>query len=316
MKISYFLLTGFLLIAQSNGYGQSSLKSYQDTPTPAEIALHNAPYVILQNEIERNLCRNDWEIDTRQKNGDYVAPFLILKGSPEEDVILRGSSVHHFTPVDRGTAGTVQLKNTSPLYSANNDSMLAQSAILQAQYSLGLQLFSKAAKNHYKYTAEDSAVMKKMKIKSDKAAIEMDRLSNARKWATIKMELNSNWSEVEKGRVYYLDGGMDFDVGKKLPTIEGAAYATLFMLKPWKNDPDTLCEAEVYIGNWHAQPDLMKRTAFHFVHNDKNPWTDKQHSGKPFLENMKITIQGENYNKVMKVVHSINWTKLEALVKE
>ncbi len=315
MKIIDFLLTGFLLIAQSNAYSQHPVKLWQDTPTPAEMALHNQPYIILQKEIEENLCNNDWEIDSRDKNGDDVAPFLILKGDPGDDVIARGTSVHNFIPVDRGIACTVQLKSSSPLYTANNDSMRSQSGIWQAQYNLANQLFEKAAKNNYKYTSEDSAVMKKMKIASDNATLEMARLSKARKLATIAMQLNSSWTEPQKGRQYYLDGGTDFDAGKKLPPVKGAAYATLFTKKPWKNDPDTLCEATVYIGNWPVQTDIKKRFAFHFVHTDKTPWTDKQHSGQPFLENMKIIITAESYEKVMKVIDSIEWTKLEALVK-
>lgn len=310
-----FLLSVMLTVWCCNVSAQP-MRSYQDTPTPVEMAVHNQPYIILQREIENNLCDKNWGIDTLDKNGNYVAPFLILKGDPNDDVILRGSTVHFFIPVNRGTECTVQLKNTSPLYKANSDSMLAQTEISKSQFGIASQLFAKAAKNNYKYTHEDSVVMDKMKIVSDKVNKEMDHLSNALKLATIGLVLNSHWTEPQMGRQYYLDGGTNFDGGKLLPTIEGASFATLFWEDPWKLDPDILWEATIYIGKWPVITDLKKRFAFHFMHIDKTPWTDKQHSGKPVIENMKIIIMAEDHGRLLKVIHSIDWTKLNALVKE
>jgi hypothetical protein len=158
--------------------------------------------------------------------------------------------------------------------------------------------------------------MKKIKIASDKANSEMAHLANNRQLAVIRMDLNSKWTEPQLGRQYYLDGGINFDAGKRLSTVDGVAYVTLFMNKPWELDPDTLCEVTIYIGPWPVIPDLKKRFPFHFVHTDKAAWIDKQHSGKPFLENMKIIIQAQNYTRLMNVVNSIDWTRLEALLKE
>lgn len=294
-------------------------KYYLDTPTPEEMAMFNKPYIILLNDIEKKLCNDDWGIDSSDSHVGYKAHFHLLKGDPDEEVIERGTTIHNYSPNDLynlRTKCTVQLKQSSPLFKANNDSMLAQSKITQKQYATGMELYAKAAKNNFKYTAADSTVMKKSKAASDKANSEMAHLANNRQLAVIRMDLNSKWTEPQLGRQYYLDGGTDFDAGKRLPTVDGAAYVTLFMKNPWELDPDTLCEVTIYIGHWPVIPDLKKRFAFHFVHTDKNPWTDKQHSGKPFLENMKINITAENYTRLMDVVHSIDWTKLEALVKK
>lgn len=308
MKKQIILLLSIILNTYYSNIVAQPRKEWQDTPTPAEIAVHNQPYLILQKEIENKLCDNDWAINTKYQ-------FLILKGGPDEDVILRGTTVHYFTPVDRGIMCEVDMKYGSSIYTANANSFNALMKIKVAQINKSLQILAKAQKNNLKYTAEDSAVMDKIKIVNDKADLEMARLLDERKLAIIKMLLNSSWTEPQKGRQYYLDGGIDFYAGKKLPHLEGVGYATLFMEKPWKDNPDTLCEATIYIGNWPAQTDLKRRFAFHFVHIDKTPWTDKQHSGQPFLENMKIIITGESYESVMKVIHSIDWTKLNALVK-
>lgn len=258
-------------------------KEWQDTPAPAEIAVHNQPYIVLQNQIEKNLCNNDWEINTNDSRRNNVAPFLILKGDPGENVILRGTTVHYFSPVDRGVSCEIDMKPGSAIYIANIDSFNAQMKILGTGF-----------------------------MASNNANIEMARLQDERKLAEVKLQLNFDYTEDITDANY----NNNFYTGSKLSVVPaGIQMATLFKEDFAKTSKDTLYYAVLYIGDWPITTSIKKREFFHFVNYSKEPWIDKQHSGTPVLENMKITIKTSNYEKLMKVINSIDWTKLNALVK-
>jgi hypothetical protein len=277
MKKQIILILFILLNAWCSNISAQPKKEWQDTPTPAEIAVHNQPYIILQNEIENKLCDKDWEINSKYQ-------FLVLKGGDNEDVILRGTTVHYFTPVDRGVLCEIDMKYGSAKYKANTDSFNAQMKML----GKGLAV-------------------------SANANLEMAQLQDERQLATIKLQLNSEYTDdlTDANNDYH------FYIGAELSTVPaGIQMATLFKKDNAKASKDTLYYAVLYIGDWTKSSSVKKREFFHFVHYTKEPWTDKQHSGTPFLENMKITIQTYSYEKLMKVINGIDWTKLKALIKK
>lgn len=53
-----------------------------------------------------------------------------------------------------------------------------------------------------------------------------------------------------------------------------------------------------------------------FKYSTKSSWKDKSHSGAPIVENISIWISSYHYNNLMKVLHTIDWTGLDSIVKK
>ena len=111
---------------------------------------------------------------------------------------------------------------------------------------------------------------------------------NKMEFANIGLSLNETYTDELEGKI--------------LPKIPGIQQAALYKQRP--DDYVTVYIARLYIGYWpKLSPGKMMNYQF------------KKHSGQPVIENMKITISTFDYNQMMKVLHSIDWTKLEKLVK-
>lgn len=108
----------------------------------------------------------------------------------------------------------------------------------------------------------------------------------------------------------------DFPTQKvvQLHNIPGIAQAILYYQYPVEDDPDTTYKALLYIGNFpkYSGEDIV----VNFKYKTNYYWKDKQHSGPPVIENMSIWIESHHYNNIMKVIHSIDWTGLKAMIKE
>jgi len=287
-----YLICLLLLLLGDSAHGQQAQKSRYipksdtDTPTQPEIAVYDASYITLQKEIEDKICDNDWEITPRQYDGSInKGRFFILRDHLPKDVVLRGSEVHRFMPISyaEDVYCTVVLKAKSPLNAAIDDSIQKEELLFGRALASG-----------------DGSGL-------DSISLKEDHLRTEKEYGTIQLELNEDWVAV---KATYPDSVLP------MPHVDGVANALLFEHKVEEKgvNPDILYDVRICIGNWSTRPDANGSVTFHFVHMDSQPWIDKQHSGKPVIENMVVNISGENYERVMKIVRTINWTKLSALV--
>jgi hypothetical protein len=287
------LLCLFLIEPGKNAFSQW----YLDTPTPAEMQAHDQPYIILQNEIQQKLCNSDWSIDNNS--------FSIFKDNPDSREVVRGKNIYYFDLSRWEGDCEIRLKQTSPLYKAIIDSLKKVNARLDSNIHTGLTLqeaTADAMKNGGKIPAKDQAILDKKGIIQKKCMKDMALLGNAQQFAQFSLSINENWTDEKKG-----------DAIKPL-LLPGVQQAVLSIGFPNENQPDTTYQATLYIGNW-PKPDMHKMLPFHFKYNTSYGWADKQHSGPPVIENFKIFVQSYHYNWLMKSLNSIDWTKLDKLIK-
>ena len=289
-ELVYFIC--LLLLLGDSAHGQQAQKSRyipksdSDTPTQPEIAVYDAPYITLQKEIEDKICDKDWEITPRQYDGSInKGRFFILRDHLPKDVVLRGSAVHRFMPISYhdDVYCTVVLKAQSPLNAAIDDSIQMEKLLFGRAFASGDS------------AGEDS--INRMD----------DHLRAEKQYATIQLELNEDWVRVK---------ATSPDSLLPMPHVDGVANALLFEHTVEGNGVESgiLYDVRICIGKWPARPDANGAVVFHFAHVDSQPWIDKQHSGKPVIENMEVNIYCGNYDRVMKIVRSIDWSKLSALV--
>jgi hypothetical protein len=270
---------------------------YLDTATAEEAKLHDQFYIILQKEIESKICNSDWGIPAN--------PFLLLKDDPYKMVVLRGKSINYFGFTGFGEACTIRLKETSPLFKANQDSLHVLAKIQEKQWAIGKSIMERTAKNNFKVSAADQKTMDSIKPIGRVMDLKSSALFEETLFGDISMHINKDWtSDFERTNKYRL-----------LPTVPGVRYAILRITYPDKDRTDTSYSVLLYIGNW-PQIDMKKRVNFPFKHYTKYAWIDRQHSGPPVVENLGILVSSHYYNNVMKMIHDIDWTKLTALVKQ
>lgn len=300
IQFTCILLCLFLVEPGENAWSQWHL----DTPTPAEMQAHDQPYIILQNEIENKLCNSDWGIDNNS--------FSLFKDNPDSKEVVRGKNIHYFDLSRWEGDCEIRLKQTSPLYEAIIDSLKKVNARLDSNMHTGLTLqdaMADATKNGGKIPAKDQAVLDKKGIIEKKCMKDMALLGNAQQFAQFSLSINENWADDEKTAAGSFAAG-----SVKSLNIPGVQQAVLSIEPPDENQPDTTYRATLYIGNW-PKPDRNKMLPFHFKYNTSYGWSDKQHSGPPVIENFKIFVQSYHYNWLMKSLNSIDWTKLDKLIK-
>lgn len=276
-----------------------------DTPTAAEAAARDKPYAILQNEIERKLCDKEWSIDQN--------PFLYFKDHPEATEITRGKNAHYFIVGSWGAKCKIELNKTSPLYKEIMDSSKNVSTRLGESYKYGPDLqkdIANAMKTGGHISPKGQAMLDKKHVITKQCLDDLARLQNAQQYANIALFINRDG----EGHKQAPAGGYPKGALKSL-TVAGVQQAVLFITNPYEDDPDTTYFANLYIGNW-PKPHPGDQVLFPYKYNTKYSWTDKVHSGKPIIENFCVEIYTSHYSDMMKVIHSIDWTKLEALVKK
>lgn len=282
----------------------ASAQWFLDTPTPAEIQSRDQPYSILQNEIGNKLCNTNWGIDKTS--------FLFFKDQPDIQEVVRGKSIHYFDLSRWGNKCVIMLKETSPLYQTIMDSTEKVNERLDSNANAGLtqdQAMADAMKNNGKITAKDQVILNKKKAVNDQGLKDIARLGNANQFAIISLLINENWADDIK------TGSGSYSANDIKPlSVHGIQQAVITIEYPDKGQVDTSYRATLYIGNW-PKPDMHKMLPFPFKYNTKSAWSDKDHSGQPVIENLKIYIESYSYNNLMKVIHSIDWTKLDGLIK-
>ena len=117
------------------------------------------------------------------------------------------------------------------------------------------------------------------------------RISNEMQFADITLLLNESHTDKLKGKI--------------LQKIPGIQQTSMYEEKLDESVPYSTYTAELYIGSW---PKLSREKELQFGL--------KKYTDGPVIENMKITISAKSYQKLMKVIHRIDWTKLEAMVKK
>lgn len=293
MKKLYFLLNlllPFLLINKI-----AAAQWYVDTATNAEIQAHDQPYIILEKELAK-LCNRDWGIPQN--------PFLLLKNEPYHRLILRGKSIDAFSFTSAGDACTIKLKQTSPIFKAILDSIRLLMNEEADHMKLEPEMWRNSAKNNYKISASEKRTVDSLKRVDKILNNKLDDLQEEQTFADISLDINENWTR-------------DLGNGTKnqlMAPIAGIKYTVLSIVYPDEDRSDTSYYAYLYLGNW-PRPDLKKRVLYNFVYNDHYGANDRKHAGPPIIENFEVSVISHKYNNLMKVLHNIDWSKFDELIK-
>lgn len=258
--------------------------------TPKEITLFETPREIMQNEIEKNLCNSTWEISEK--------PFM-LSIHPEEAVIIV-NYYKEFGNVPR------YLKTINFRLDAKRESSFAKavSAEIEKETDANTARVNKTPMAEMMKLAEAAktspAAQKQldaMKTQTNKYFKNITVLGNSLKYGAVDVEINEN----------YIDNAPSGRTTRTLAiTAPGIQQGYLDIEYPDEDDDyDTLYNTKLYIGNWPKRS-KSETLSFYFVKNN---------SPDPIIENMLVMISTNNYHKMMKIINSIDWTKLKALVK-
>ena len=285
-------------------YHSAYAQWYPDTPTPAEMQARDLPYHVLQAMITKTLTNNIWGMDA----------FGYIKESPEETIMLRGGGIHNFSVSGWKDECKITLKEGSPQLNFMKDSEKVISARMTEAMTDGYQLGMQAMKNAGKMSKEDHARIRQDSIVNIQSSAALAHLHNQRLYASITLKINAESSaDLQTGGESYFANTV------QTLHVSGVKQAVLCIEYPDKKrpniSPDTSYWASIYIGNW-KQPDYKNVVEYPFKYNTKTAWLDKAHSGLPIIENFRITIYSIHYNQIMNTIKSIDWTKLEALVKK
>jgi hypothetical protein len=290
-----------VLSAALGSYRTGAAQWYLDTPTPAETQSRDAPYMELQQQITARLCKQDWNVSDN--------PFLFLKDHGDKQVVVRGKSVYGFSLTRWGDQCGITVDKNSALYKANLQRQRTATSQLTDITKAGYAILQVAAKNNYHLTAAQQKTVDSLKLEREKANARLNSLSHAQDIAWVNIDINANWMDEKNMQ------GFAADKAVRLTALPGVQQAVLFVEYPDQDDPDTSYRAWLYIGKW-PRSSFDKMTPFSFRYHTKYAWTDKEHSGPPLIENLKVLVYGYRYNQVMKVVHALDWTRLLAWVKE
>lgn len=289
------------MLAAAGSFTRGTAQWYLDTPTPAETQARDAPYMELQQQIAERLCKQDWNVSDN--------PFLFLKDNGGKQVVVRGKSVHGFSLTHWGDQCGITVNTNSALYKANEQRQRAATARLTDITKAGYAILQTTAKNNYHLTGAQQKTVDSLKREREKVNTLLNSLSHAENIAWVGLDINANWMDEKNMQ------GFSADKAITLTAVTGVQQAVLFVEYPDEDDPDTSYRAWLYIGKW-PHSSFAKMMPFPFRDNTKYGWADKQHSGPPVIENLKVLVYGYHYTDVMKVVRAIDWTKLRALVKE
>lgn len=241
--------------------------------TPKEILLHDNPYEILLDQVEKNICDSTWEI--------RKPPFL-LKTKPDDEMViinyLRG--VGDIPVFGNGERFSIEAKYESSLW---------KSTI--AEDKIQTDAFVTRNANISKIYATDKKEFAIIKSQNDQYSKKMSH--HTLKFAVISLGLNQSWMDAKGIQI-------------KTIAVPGIQQAFIGKVLPSEDELDTTYRVDLYIGNWpkSSHTDMLH---FNFIKNN---------SGEPIIENMTIYIITYKYNDMMKVIHSVDWTKLEALIKK
>ncbi|MGH7240223.1 MAG: hypothetical protein ACREHG_09220, partial [Candidatus Saccharimonadales bacterium] len=250
--------------------------------------------------IKARLCNQDWDISEN--------PFLFLRDQRDQKIIVRGKSVYNFSQTHWGDQCDIRLKKTSAAYNANSESQKVATDQLVTITKRGYEILQEAAKNNYHLTAAEQKTSDSLKPVREKLNTRLKSLFHAQHIASVSIDFNSNWMDQEKM------SGFPAAKAGLLHHIPGVDQFVLNVELPYEDNPDTSYSLGLYIGRW-PQPNLTKMMPFTFRHNAKTPWTDKDHSGPPIIENFRVVISSYHYNQIIHIIQAIDWTKLKAMVK-
>lgn len=273
-KIISYLSFILLLFASVNVFAQNISTDVYRTATSKEMRLHDDAYNILQHEIETNICDNNWYISQK--------PFLISSHPDRKIVIvnyLKGvGNIPVFTKEDEKFE--IKMNIESPLYQAYIDENKKQTEAFQAR-SANISTANK----------QELALIKKQNEQYFKY---INQSANRTTYGTISLELNQSQTVYNEGD----------NSSTKSITVPGIHQGAISITLPDENSTDTIYNTILYIGKW---PKLSgsKMLSFHFIKNT---------GSGPVIENMIIGISTFNHEKMMKLIYSIDWTKLEALI--
>lgn len=250
---------------------------YLDSPTPEEAAVRDKPYMYLEGEIRKKLCDQNWAVTPEND-------FEFLQASPQSRLILRGKSIYRFDLTRGGDECNIMLRQGSPMFKENFDKQVAGNKLmLEKKYKIDGPEYKEWNKS-------------------------MDRLNHDKTLATVSLVLNEDrvagkhFQNAQEGKAF------------KIEKVAGVQQAILYCEYPGKDASDTLYWAYLYIGNFPSYSGKMEPV--HYKYLSKTGWSDKAHSGKPIIENIRIHISAFHYNNIMKVIRDIDWTGLDAMIKE
>jgi len=242
------------------------------------------PQEILLHDNPYNILQREIETNICDANWSITQKPFLLSANPNEKIIIINylEGVGNVPVFKReGESFEIKMNQESPLFKAYLEENKKQTEAFQAR--------SARVASDKKEAAEITAQNKKYFNYINQSA-------NRTIFGDIFLELNQNNTIV-------------YDLGDTSPkqiTAPGINHISLFVQLPDESSVDTIYNAILYIGNWPKLSNT-KMVPFHFTKNN---------SSAPVIENMIIKISGFNYNKIMKMIHSIDWTKLEALIKK
>ena len=299
--ISVFLFFLFASASTGNALGQK----YLDTATPEEAVTRDKPYQYLQNEIQKKLCDKDWGIDKSSFS------FLMQKQTWQK--IVRGGQTVRLTFTNGGDDCIIKLLETSALYHANLDSTIAASNTMVAIMKWGFD-----QQKAIMQAKDPSAAAQRFKIDKKKTIDSLSALNNKLKRKGTHLFNEQTFAEVSlilnNDRIVGKEP-QDFRTFKvqQLNGLPGIQQAILYSQLPDEETPDTSYRAALYIGDFPKYS--LKTQSYSFKYDTKNIWTDKQHSGKPIIENCTVWINTYHYENMMKVINSIDWSGLKSKIK-
>lgn len=253
---------------------------YLDTATPEEAAARDKPFRFLQNEIQKNLCDQNWGIDQNS--------FKFFSDDPDWQKIVRGNSINRFDLTSGGDVCIVKLIEGSPLFAKISDKEVAENNLVQQQLEQGK--IKMDGPEYQKWNKEDQGYQ------------------DDQQFAQITMNLNDDRVQGKDLQNYHT---VKPTVLSKIP---GVQQVVIYHQLPDEDEPDTLFRAVLYIGNFPKYTGTMEPV--HYKSISQQPWKDKQHSGKPIIENASIWIETYHYNNLIKVIDSIDWAGLKPMVSE
>lgn len=277
MKKLIILLFLLPLLATNN---KAAAQWFLDTATPEEATVRDQPFRYLENEIQQKLCDQNLGID--QDNN-----FKFLTDNPDWRLVLRGKGIHRFNFTDDGGICIIKLKENSSAYKT----------IFNRQVQLSQDL-----------SAAIQAGKAKIGGPEDKKEDRLNQqLEDDKQFVQIHVTLNDDRVQGKELQ--------DFRAARvmQIKNIPGVQQTVLYCEYPEEDDPDTTYRAVLYLGNFPKYSGKM--VPVHFKSYRSEPWTDKQHSGAPVIENISIGISGYQYNRMMKVIHNIDWAGLDKFIK-
>jgi hypothetical protein len=250
---------------------------------PADKYRAATPKEILLHDNPYNILQREIETNICDANWNITKkPFLLSDNRDEKIVIIDYLKGVGNIPVfmRKGESFEIKMNPESPLYKSNQDEVKKQTDAYVARIA--------------NISSADKKELAVIKTKNEQYEKNLNRLSDDKTYGSISLEINQS-------TMYVNNEGKG---NTKALILPGIRQGILRIEYPDEASVDTTYRATLFIGNWPKFSDT-KTPSFHFIKNSD-----------PVIENIIIEISAFNYNKMTKMIHNIDWTKLEALIKK